>query len=123
MRGGVQLLTSSRQTAERLIRIDPDYHDAYLAIGIENYLLGLRSAPARWMLQLSGAQTNKQKGIASLKVTAEKGRYLGPYARLLLVIAALRDRDRSTAKKLLADLAREFPRNGLYQTELARLPG
>jgi hypothetical protein len=117
----LDFLKSSRSTAEKLIAIDPTYNDAYLAVGIENYLLGLRSAPTRWVLRLTGAQTNKDKGIANLKITAEKGRYLAPYARLLLVIACLRDKDRSTAKKLLADLARDFPQNRLYRIELARL--
>jgi hypothetical protein len=120
-RAGLNFLKSSRSLAEKLIRIDPDCHDAYLALGIENYILGLRSAPTRWMLRLSGAQTDKDKGIEYLKITAEKGRYLGPYARLLLAIAALRDQDKTTAKKLLSDLAREFPQNRLYQIELARL--
>src|SRR5262249_52646990 len=118
---GLDFLKSSRMLAEKLIAIDPTYYDAYLAIGIENYVLGLRSAPTRWVLRLSGAQTNKNKGTEDLKITAEKGRYLGPYARLLLTIAALRDRDRNTAKKLLADLAKEFPENHLYRVELARL--
>jgi len=117
----LDFLKASRSTAETLIRIDSAYYDAYLAVGIENYLLGLRSAPTRFVLRLTGAQTNKDKGIASLKITAEKGRYLAPYARLLLVIACLRDKDRSTAKKLLADLAREFPENRLYRIELSRL--
>jgi hypothetical protein len=117
----LDFLKSSRSTAETLIKIDPAYYDAYLAVGIENYLLGLRSAPTRWVLRMTGAQTNKDKGIANLKITAEKGRYLAPYARLLLVIACLRDKDRSTARKLLAELAREFPQNRLYQIELSRL--
>ena len=120
-RAALEFLKSSRSTAEKLVAIDPTYNDAYLAIGIENYLLGLRSAPTRWVLRLSGAQTSKEKGIANLRVTAEKGRYLAPYARLLLVITCLRDQDRNTAKKLLADLARDFPQNRLYQIELARL--
>jgi len=114
-------LKSSRMTAEKLVAIDPAYHDAYLAIGIENYLLGLRSAPSRWVLRLTGAETDKEKGLANLKITAEKGCFLAPYARVLLVIASLRDRDRDTAKKLLAGLARDFPQNHLYRTELARL--
>jgi hypothetical protein len=114
-------LKSSRAIAEKLLAIDPTYEDAYLAVGIENYLLGLRSAPTRWMLRITGAQTNKDKGIASLKKTAEKGRYLAPYARLLLAVAALRDRDDKTARKLLAELVREFPQNHLYQFELNRL--
>ena len=117
----LDFLKTSRSNAEKLIAVDSTYYDAYLAIGIENYLLGLRSAPTRWVLRLSGAQTSKEKGIANIKITAEKGSYLAPYARLLLVIAYLRDRDQKTAKKLLADLARAFPQNRLYQAELARL--
>ena len=118
---GLSYLKSSRSTAEKLIAIDPDYSDAYLALGIENYVLGLKSAPTRFMLRLTGAQTNKDKGISNLKITAEKGRYLAPYARLLLAIAALRDQDKTTAKQLLDGLAHDFPQNRLYQTELARL--
>jgi hypothetical protein len=120
-RDALGYLKSSRMTAEKLINIDPAYYDAYLAIGIENYLLGLRSAPSRWVLRLTGAETNKEKGLSNLKMTAEKGSYLAPYARVLLVIASLRDRDPNTAKKLLAELARDFPQNRLYQIELARL--
>jgi len=114
-------LKSSRMTAEKLLAMDPAYYDAYLAIGIENYLLGLRSAPSRWVLRLTGAETNKEKGLANIKMTAEKGCYLAPYARVLLVIASLRDRDRNTARKLLSQLAHDFPKNHLYQMELARL--
>jgi hypothetical protein len=118
---GLNFLKSSRSAAEKLLNLDPGCSDAYLALGIENYILGLRSAPTRWVLRLSGAQTDKEKGIESLKVTAEKGHYLAPYARLLLAIAALRDEDKTTAKKLLAELAQEFPQNRLFRVELARL--
>ena len=56
-----------------------------------------------------------------MKLTAEKGHYLEPFARLLLAVAALRDKDKNKARELLAGLAREFPKNGLYARELARL--
>jgi len=118
---GLNYLKSSRSTAQKLLAIDPEYYDAYLAIGIENYLLGLRSAPVRWMLKLSGAKPDKEEGITKLKITAENGRYLAPYARLLLAIAALRDKDRRTATELLSGLVRDFPENRLYRNELERL--
>jgi len=118
---GLKFLKASRSTAEKLIAMDPRYYDAYLAIGIENYLLGVRSAPVRWMLKLSGAKPNKKEGIAKLKITAEKGHFLAPYARLLLAIAAVRDKDTSTAISLLSGLAQEFPDNPLYRSELGRL--
>jgi hypothetical protein len=107
--------------AEQLLARDPSCYDAYLAVGIENYLLGLNPAPVRWLLRLTGAQTDKDEGIAKLRLTAEKGRYLAPYARLLLAIAALRDHDRQQARELLSGLAEEFPQNQLYRRELGRL--
>jgi len=117
----LNFLKSSRSTAEKLIAIDPSYADAYLAIGIENYVLGIRSAPSRFLLRLAGAETNKEKGIANLKVTAERGHYLAPYARLLLAIACLRNKDRDTARQLLTELVKEFPENSRYRTELEQL--
>jgi hypothetical protein len=56
-----------------------------------------------------------------LQLTAEKGHYLCPFARLLLAVAALRDKHRDRAKRLLEGLAEEFPHNLLYKRELSRL--
>jgi hypothetical protein len=56
-----------------------------------------------------------------LSQTAEHGHYLLPYAKVLLAVAALRDKNFTRAKELLEGLAREFPRNRLYRQELARL--
>jgi len=108
--------------AEKLLAIAPDCYDAYLAVGVENYLLGLRPAPERWMFRLYGAEADKDRGIRTLELTAEKGHYLLPFAQLLLAVAALRDNDPNRAKELLRNLAKEFPDNPLYQKELARLP-
>jgi hypothetical protein len=114
-------MKNSRRIAEQLVAIDPSCYDAYLAVGVENYLLGLNSVPVRWILRLSGAQTDKAEGVKHLRMTAEKGRYLGPFARLLLAVAALRDNDRASARALLAGLSQEFPRNHLYSEELAKI--
>ena len=107
--------------AEQLLRVAPDCYDAYLAIGAENYLLSLKPAPVRWALRIYGAQTNKDAGIQKLQLTAERGHYLLPYARLMLAVAALRDNDRVRARELLGNLAQEFPNNTLYRQELAKL--
>jgi hypothetical protein len=111
----------SRSSAESLIAKHPQCYDAYLAIGLENYILSLKPLPVRWLLRLGGAQTDRQAGIERLRITAEKGHYLLPYARLLLAVAALRDKDFETARSSLAWLAAEFPANQLYREELAKL--
>ena len=107
--------------AEKLLAADPTCYDAYLATGVENYILGLNPAPVRWLLRLYGAQTDKERGIENLRLTATKGHYLMPFARLLLAVAALRDKNRNQAKELLQNLAQEFPNNQLYRRELLRL--
>jgi hypothetical protein len=112
---------AGRAIAEKLIAADPGYSDAYLAIGVENYLLSLKSAPLRFLLRVGGAQTDKDRGIRDLSQTAEHGHYLLPYAKVLLAVAALRDKNFARAKELLEGLAREFPRNRLYRQELGRL--
>ena len=117
----LSLMKNSRAIAEKLLAADPTCYDAYLAVGVENYLLSLSSAPVRWILRLGGAQTDRDEGLQKLRLTATKGRYLAPYARLLLAVAALRDKDRGTARELLAGLSREFPQNDLYRKELARI--
>ena len=83
----------ARATAERLLAAQPAYYDAYLAIGVENYMLSLKPAPVRWLLRVGGAETDKQAGIEKVHLTAEKGHYLLPFARLLLAVAALRDKN------------------------------
>jgi hypothetical protein len=112
---------AGRTIAEKLLSIDPSYYDAHLAVGVENYMLSLTPAPVRWFLQLAGAQTDRELGVERLGITAEKGRYLKPYARLLLAVDALRRKDRERARAILADLALQFPHNRLYAEELARL--
>jgi hypothetical protein len=54
-------------------------------------------------------------------LTAEHGRYLGPYARILLAIAYVREKDKPRARLLLASLRDEFPSNPLFAREIARL--
>lgn len=117
----LKVIKDSRATAEKLLTLQPNYYDAYLAVGVENYLFSLKPAPVRWFLQAGGAQTDRERGVEDLRLTAEKGRYLSPYARLLLAVAALRSKDLPRARDLLAGLAREFPHNRLYAQELARL--
>jgi hypothetical protein len=103
------------------LALDPTMYDAYLASGVENYMLSLRSAPLRWILGATGASTDKQEGIRLLTLTANQGHYLSPFARMMLAVAALRDGQPKQARAILIALSREFPDNSLYARELARI--
>lgn len=118
---GLSYMKTGRALAQQLLAARPGYYDAYLAVGVENYLLSQQAAPMRWALRITGAQTDKQTGLNNLRLTAEHGHYLRPYARLLLAVAALRDNDQNQARELLSGLSREFPENHLYAEELAKV--
>jgi hypothetical protein len=117
----LQEMKSARAMAQNLIAKNPTFYDAWLAIGVENYTLSTKPAPVRWFLRMSGAQTDRSLGIEKLKLTAEKGHYLAPFARLMLAVAALRDNNKDQARELLAGLCHDYPHNPLYREELQRL--
>jgi hypothetical protein len=98
-----------------------DCYDALLATGFTKYVIGSMSAPVRWMLRLGGLPADKQGGIADLKMTAAHGHYLAPFARILLSIAYVREKDNQRALELLTALQREFPGNALFPREIAHL--
>ena len=118
---GLGYMKTGRALAQQLLAAHPEYYDAYLAVGVENYLLSQQAAPMRWALRITGAETDKQTGLHNLRLTAEHGHYLLPYARLLLAVAALRDNDKNQAREILSWLSREFPENLLYAKELVKL--
>jgi hypothetical protein len=116
-----QEMKASRVLAEKLLAAHPEMYDAWIAIGVENYMLSVKPLPLRWLLRLAGGETDKAVGIEKLKLTAEKGHYLAPFAKLLLAVAALRDHNTWRARTLLEGLVRDYPHNPLYAEELARL--
>jgi hypothetical protein len=107
--------------AKQALAINPTLYDANLAVGIENYMLSLKPAPIRWILGMAGAGTNKAEGVRLLKLTAEQGHYLAPFARLMLAVGELRDGRVQQGKAILIGLSQEFPQNTLYQRQIARL--
>jgi hypothetical protein len=112
-------MKTARTLSEQLLTAHPEYADAWIAVGVENYMLSVKPAPIRWLLRMGGAETDRSLGIEKLQITAEKGRYLAPFARLLLAVADLRDHATEKARDILAALAKEFPHNHLYTQELA----
>jgi hypothetical protein len=57
----------------------------------------------------------------NVAIVAQKGRYLRPFAKILLAIAHLREKRFTPARDLVAELAREYPGNNLFRKELAKI--
>ncbi len=106
--------------AEKLLAIAPSYYDAYLATGMSEYLIGTKSAPVRWILRLGGFKGDEEQGLKEIRTVAEHGRYLAPFAEILLAFNDLRHQNRADARKKFASLHDRFPANLLYLQEMAK---
>ena len=108
-------------SAQQLLAVCHDCYDALVATGFSKYIIGSMAAPVRWILHMGGLPSDKQGGIADLQMTADHGHYLAPFARILLSIAYVREKDKSRALQLLTGLQQEFPGNTLFPREIAHL--
>jgi hypothetical protein len=116
-------MKQGRILAQQLLQQKPDDYDALLAVGVENYMTGIKPAPVRWMLRLGGLQPDKEQGIRELEQTAAHGNLLKPFAKLLLAVAALRDKDDAKGCGLLHELAVAYPHNPLYRNNAPQCAG
>jgi hypothetical protein len=107
--------------AQQLLAVCSNCYDAQVATGFSKYIIGSMSAPVRWLMKMGGLPGDKQGGITDLQMTAQHGHYLAPFARILLAIAYVRDKNRQRALDVLSALRSEFPRNTLFPKEIARL--
>jgi hypothetical protein len=108
-------------SAQELLAVCNDCYDALVATGFSKYIIGSMAAPVRWILRMGGLPSDKQAGIADLQTTAQHGHYLAPFARILLSIAYVREKNKPRAVQLLTDLQTEFPANTLFPRQIAHL--
>ena len=107
--------------AQRLLELDPKFYDAYLTAGFSEYMIGSLPFFIRWFVHFDNIAGNKQRGIENLQLVAREGRYFRPLAKVFLGIIDLREKKPREARQLLAELARDYPRNPLYRKELDKL--
>jgi hypothetical protein len=118
--GAFSLAKQSQAYAQKLLALDPPYYDAHLTSGSQEYVVGSLYFFVRWFVHIDGIEGNKRKGIEHLQIVAERGKYYGPFARVLLAVINLREKRPSEAENLLAGLVAEFPENPLFSRELTR---
>jgi hypothetical protein len=107
--------------AKRLLAVNPNAADAYLTLGAANYIIGSLPAFKRFFLKFKGISGDKQGGIEQLEIAAARGRYLRPFAKVILAMVSLREKNLALARTQLEELVAEFPQNSLFAAELAKL--
>jgi len=107
--------------AQRLLKLDPKFYDAYLTAGFSEYMIGSLPFFIRWFIHFDNVDGDKQRGVRHLELVAREGHYLRPLAKVFLGIIDLREKKPQEARQLLAELVRDYPRNPLYRKELDKL--
>ena len=119
--GSLAMIKDADKYAKELLAIAPDAFDAYVTLGAANYIIGSLPAPKRLFLVFKGIHSDKNTGIQQLEVAAAHGHYLRPFAKILLALAALREKRLEVARTQLTELVAEFPENTLFVSEFAKI--
>jgi hypothetical protein len=117
----LKMIREADKYAKRLLAAAPDAADAYLGLGAANYIIGSLPGIKKFFLGFAGIRGDKKAGLQQLAIAADHGHYLRPFAKILLALAALREKKPELARTQLKELVAEFPENTLFASELAKL--
>ncbi len=117
---GLKRMKEANKYAKELLAQHPDATDAYIAPGIANYIIGSQSAGTRFALWFGGIRGDKELGMEQVARTVENGRYLRPFAKIILALAARREKQDALAQRLFHELSEQYPDNELFASEYAK---
>jgi hypothetical protein len=118
---GLRQTRVAEDLAARLLAIEPAAADAYLSLGAANYIIGCLPVHTRFFLWFGGVRGDKAAGMKQLAETAARGRFLRPFAKMMLALAELREKQTGAAREHMQQLVAEFPQNALFQREFAKI--
>jgi len=96
--------------AVKLLAVQPDSADADVPIGIGNYIIGCLPGYKRAIVWLAAFTATAPAVMDQLRVAADRGHYLKPFAQLLLALAALREKQPDLARNELNQTCFGIPR-------------
>lgn len=102
-----------------LLEIDPSFTDAYLAVGMYEYVVGSLPLAVKIVVFFGGVHGSKKDGLKMLETVAEKGDYGKHEARTLLVMLYDREKRFEDSLRILDQLTVSFPENFLFRLEKA----
>jgi predicted Zn-dependent protease len=111
----------SNTYAQRLLKLNPKFYDAYLTAGISEYMIGSLPFFVKWFVKFDNIDGSKDRGVERLRLVAREGHYFKPFSKIMLSIIALREKRPQEAQQWLAELTRNYPDNRLFRQELAKV--
>ena len=112
---------ASRGDSEQTLKIDPDYADAKMAMGIQQFAVASLPRFIRMMIGIAGVSGNKEKGLDLLRESAAHGIVTPIESRTALSLFLRHDARYPEAIVVQKGLADQFPRDYLFRIEVANL--
>jgi tetratricopeptide (TPR) repeat protein len=111
----------ARSDNEKVLRLDPQYADAKLILGVHQYVTGSLPFGIRILAGAAGITGSKSKGIEDLREAGEHGVITSVEARTALGLFLRREARYEEAIAVTRSLTEEYPRDFLFRLELANL--
>jgi len=111
----------ARHDHERVLELNPNYVDAKLVVGTDNYVMGSLPWSVKVAVTMVGLSGTKEKGFEYLREVAQSNGENAVDARVVLSLFLRRERRYDEARTLMHDLAARYPRNYLFPLEEANL--
>ena len=115
-------LTSGSDAVDRhkeVLKMAPDFHDAELTIGLQNYIVGSLPLALKMIAGTMGVRGSKKRGLETLERVSVEGRWSRDLARTLLVDLYKREKRWKDAVAMARVLSGKYPRNYLFKLQMA----
>ena len=112
------LSKESQGYARKLLAMNPPFPDAYMTLGTVEYVVSSLNFFFRLFIHFDQIEGSKQKAVENLRKVIAGGRYYPPYAKILLSVIYLREKQPDQALVLLQEVERDFPENTLIRNEV-----
>jgi len=117
----LHMASASRKDDDAVLKLDPNYVDCYLIVGVHDYVMGTLAFPLKVLAGLVGIHGSKSKGMQELRRVGRDGIINSVSARTSLAIFLRREAQYGKALDVIDGLAHQYPHNFLFALEQANL--
>ncbi len=104
---------------EKVLKIKPDYYDAYLSVGMYDYIVGNLPFVYKALATIAGVRGNKKRGIERLQTIVAKDAATADDARVGLLAIYQNEKRYNDGLVILQELSAKYPRSYLLKLETA----
>jgi hypothetical protein len=105
----------------QIVQEQPDYYDAYVTVGLYEYIVANLPWYLKWIAQIAGYKGTEERSFKYLHLAATRPDFTSVNARSILVVLCLREKLYDEALENAQFLHRRYPRNFLLHLNVAQI--